>query len=321
MLQKSFRAGRTPMSNKRALIIGINGFVGAYLKKELADFGYEVYGCDCIAAKEENGFYQVDITDYNAVYNLIECIKPSYIFNLAAISSVGLSWEKPQTTISVNVCGTINILESVRRTAIEAKILLIGSSEEYAPSHKPVSEGDKLDAVNPYGISRITIEEFAAIYRSRYGLNITCVRAFNHTGLGQTPVFVLPSFIEQVANISKSKKDGSIKVGNISVYRDFSDVRDIVRAYRLIAESDEKLDVVNVGSGKAYKIEELLDFIISLSDRKIAVELDKERFRPADLPYCCCDNSLLKAKTGWQARYNILDTLKEMYGFKMKTAE
>ena len=161
------------------------------------------------------------------------------------------------------------------------------------------------------------IEEFAAMYRNRYDLDITCIRAFNHTGIGQTPVFVLPSFIEQVAKIALSDMDNQIKVGNISVYRDFSDVRDIVCAYRLIAESEEKIHVVNVGSGTAYKIEELLKYIISLSGKEIDVILDKERFRPADLPYCCCNNSLLKSKTNWQSKYNIFDTLKEMYNDKI----
>lgn len=307
------------MSKKKALIIGINGFVGAYLKKELACNGYEVYGCGSskVGSAIDENFYVADITDYDAIYGLISTIKPTHIFNLAAISSVGLSWEKPQATVNVNVCGTINILEAVRKIGLNTKILLIGSSEEYAPSNNPVSENDKLEAVNPYGISRIMIEQFAAMYRNRYGLDITCIRAFNHTGLGQTPVFVLPSFIEQVSKIALSKTAGQIKVGNISVYRDFSDVRDIVCAYRLIAECEEKLCVINVGSGVAYKIEELLKYIISLSGQQIDVVLDKERFRPADLPYCCCDNSLLKAKTNWQPKYNIFDTLKEMYDNKI----
>lgn len=131
-------------------------------------------------------------------------------------------------------------------------------------------------------------------------------------------MFVLPSFIEQVSKISLSKKSGIIKVGNISVYRDFSDVRDAVRAYRLIAECNEKINVINVGSGVAYKIEDLLKFIISLSDQHIDVVIDKERFRPADLPYCCCDNTLLKSKTSWSPHFNIFDTLKEMYLEKLR---
>lgn len=131
-------------------------------------------------------------------------------------------------------------------------------------------------------------------------------------------MFVLPSFIEQVSKISLSKKSGIIKVGNISVYRDFSDVRDVVRAYRLIAECNEKINVINVGSGVAYKIEDLLKFIISLSDQHIDVVIDKERFRPADLPYCCCDNTLLKSKTSWSPHFNIFDTLKEMYLEKLR---
>ena len=303
------------MIEKRALIVGINGFVGAYLERELAAHGYEVYGCDRVDnGKINNSFFQkIDITNFDSVYSLISLLKPTHILNLAAIISVGLSWEIPQTTVNVNVCGTINILESVKRLGLTTKVLLIGSSEEYAPSNEPVSESDELEAVNPYGISRIMIEEFAKIYSSRYGLNITCIRAFNHTGIGQLPVFVLSSFIEQVAKITLSKKPGAIKVGNIAVYRDFSNVRDIVCAYRLIAECSEAISVINVGSGVAYKIEDLLGFIISLSDQPIEVVTEKERFRPADLTYCCCDNRLLKEKTSWAPQFDIFDTLKEMY--------
>ncbi len=307
------------MNKKKALIIGVSGFVGPYLQKELLSHEYEVYGCDSMSAKQQaaENFSIVDITDYEAVCELIATVKPTHIFNLAAISSVGLSWEKPQITVNVNVCGTINILEAVRRTKIKTKILLVGSSEEYSSLNRPVSENDELDATNPYGISRIMIEEFAKLYRNRYGLDITCIRAFNHTGLGQTPVFVLPSFIEQVSQITLSKSSGIIKVGNISVYRDFSDVRDVVCAYRLIAECNEKIDAINVGSGVAYKIEDLLNFIISLSDQHIEVVVEKERFRPADLQYCCCNNALLKAKTNWRPQYHIYDTLREMYYKKL----
>lgn len=309
------------MSEKTVLIIGINGFVGSYLKNELESNGYKVYGCDCTIKNTRDDFFRVDITNFEEIYQLIKKLNPRYIYNLAAVSSVSFSWEHPQATINVNVCGTINILETIRKLNINSKVLLIGSSEEYAPSDKPVSESSRLEAVNPYGISRIMIEDFVRIYRLRYNMDIVCIRAFNHTGLGQTPVFVLPSFIDQVAKITLSNNCGKIKVGNITVYRDFSDVRDIVYAYRLIAECEEKLDVVNVGSGIAYKIEDLLKFIISLSNQNIEIVIDKERFRPADLPYCCCDNQLLKSKTNWVQKFNIFDTLKEMYHKKISDCQ
>lgn len=303
------------MNNKTALIIGIGGFVGPYLKKELNENNYIVYGCGRRTNNRSwsEDYVQLDITNSEEVLSLIEHIKPDLIFNLAAMSSVSLSWKEPQTAVNINVIGTLNILEAVRATNIDSRLILIGSSEEYAPSDKPVDENSKLEAVNPYGITRIVIEEFAEIYRDRYGLNITCIRAFNHTGPGQTSIFVLPSFIEQVANISLSKKPGQIKVGNLEVYRDFSDVRDVVVAYRLVAECSEKLKFVNVGSGKAHQLRELLNYIISLSDQSIEVAIDPDRFRPADLPFCCCDNSLLQKATGWQPKRVIFETLKEMY--------
>ena len=304
----------------KALIIGVGGFVGPYLENELVENEYEVYGCGYIPDDMKNyiNYYETDITNYEEVYKIFDETKPDVIFNLAAVSSVGLSWKKPQLTINVNVIGTINILEATSKVCPNARILLIGSSEEYAPSDKPVSEESELNPVNPYGISRITIEEFAKIYRLEYKLNITCIRAFNHTGLGQTPTFVLPSFVNQIAQITKSGKSGVIRVGNLEAYRDFSDVRDIVRAYRLIAECSEELKVVNVGSGKAHQVKELLEYIVSLSNQQITIELDSERFRPADLPYCCCKNTLLKESTGWKPEYEIYSTLKEMYNDALK---
>ena len=300
---------------KIALIIGVGGFVGPYLEQELSVNGYSVFGCGILSEELErrNNYYSTDITQYDEILNVFESLKPDVVFNLAAVSSVGLSWKKPQMTINVNVIGTVNILEAAAKVCPDAKIVLIGSSEEYAPSDKPVSENSPLDPVNPYGITRLAIEEFAKVYRGEHKLNITCVRAFNHTGLGQTDTFVLPSFIDQAALITLSQKAGKIRVGNLEAYRDFSDVRDVVKAYRLIAECEQELKVVNVGSGQAHQLHQLLEYIVSLSDQKIEIEIDPERFRPADLPYCCCDNTLLKNATGWAPEHDIFSTLQAMY--------
>jgi GDP-4-dehydro-6-deoxy-D-mannose reductase len=280
-----------------------------------------VYGSDVERAEtvlQDVRFFPADLLQGESVRNLVSKIQPNIIINLAAISSVGSSWNIPQTTISVNVVGALNILEAAKKLVNVPKVMFIGSSEEYEVSDKPINEQTKLNANNPYGISKVTQESFAKLYRERYGMKVYCVRPFNHTGIGQRDTFVLPNFCKQVAEIEKSGKAGIIKVGNLSAKRDFSHVKDIVRAYRMIIESDDCSQIYNVGSGKAYGIDEMLNYIISLSSQPISVEVEQERFRPVDTPIICCDNSLIKEKLGWEPKYTVFDVLKEMFCFNLK---
>lgn len=299
--------------NKKVLIFGISGFVGSYLAEEFNSHGYEVYGSDIARSekiREYVNFSECDILDGRKVSELINSVKPTHIVDLAAISSVGLSWKIPQKTVAVNVEGTLNILEAAKE--ISPRILLIGSSEEYAVSDEPISESTPLNANNPYGISKIMQEEFSKIYRERYGMKIFYVRAFNHTGVGQSDSFVLPSFCKQVAEIGKSGKPGVIKVGNLSAKRDFSHVKDIVRAYRTVIESDDCETVYNIGSGMAHGLDDILNYILKFSRQNISVEIDPERFRPVDTPIICCDNSLIREKLGWTSELSVFDALREM---------
>lgn len=300
---------------KTVLIFGILGFVGRYLAEEFHTNGYEVFGSDLhndANIPDYVNFYACNLLDGESVCNIIGRIKPSHIVNLAAISSVGASWNIPQDTMNVNVIGAINILEVARKQANLPRVMFIGSSEEYAASDKPLNEQSELNANNPYGISKVTQERFAELYRKQYGMKVYCVRPFNHTGVGQKDSFVLPSFCKQVAEIEKSGKPGMIKVGNLSVKRDFSHVKDIVRAYRMIIESD-KCTTYNVGSGTAYGLDEMLQFIIELSSQDIRVEVDKDRFRPVDTPIVCCDRSLIERELGWKPEFTVFEALREMY--------
>ena len=231
---------------------------------------------------------------------------------MAAISSVGMSWLIPKKTMEVNVLGSLNILEAVKKYCPKCKVLLIGSSEEYESKNTPLKEENMIDANNPYGISKIAQENFAKLYKEKYNIQIVCTRSFNHTGIGQLEQFVIPSFCKQVAEIEKSGKKGKIYVGNLSAYRDISDVRDVVKVYKNLLENETDKLIYNVGSGRAYKIEELLKYIISLSNQEIEIVIDKEKFRPIDIPYVCCDNT----KT---AKYfdntDIKETIKEIYEY------
>ena len=286
------------------------------MSQEFADAGYEVYGCDLKQVNNINNlnaFFEADLMDENSVEKIITKIAPDMIINLAAISSVGASWKIPQMTMSVNVNGALNVMEAARKQEKIPKIMFIGSSEEYEVSDKPIGENTKLNANNPYGISKMTQEKFAALYREQYGMKIYCVRPFNHTGVGQKDSFVLSSFCKQAAQIEKSGKPGIIKVGNLAARRDFSHVKDIVRAYRMIIESDDCTRIYNVGSGKAYGLDELLNYIIGLSSQDINVEVEEERFRPIDTPVICCDRSLIEKELGWKPEYTVFDALREMF--------
>ncbi|MDR3543892.1 MAG: GDP-mannose 4,6-dehydratase [Desulfosporosinus sp.] len=306
---------------KSVLIFGISGFVGQYLAQEFMINGYFVYGSDISkksGLQEEVQFYQADLMNTNEVEELVGKVSPDIIINLAAISSVGASWGIPQTTMSVNVIGALNVMGAARKCNPMPKVMFIGSSEEYEASDKPIGEDTPLNANNPYGISKMALEKFAQVYLERYGMEIYCVRPFNHTGIGQRDSFVLPSFCKQVAEIDKSGKPGVIKVGNLEAERDFSNVKDIVRAYRTIVESDDCTKVFNVGSGEAYSLFELLDYIVSLSSQQITVEVDPERFRPVDTPTICCDYSYIKAELGWEPEKSIFETLKEMFEYYVR---
>lgn len=301
---------------KKVLIFGIGGFVGSYLAREFLNCGYVVWGSDKVKSDllpAEVQFQEADLLIAEQVMDLMQKVSPDIVVNLAAISSVGASWNIPQATISVNVVGALNIMEAARKCSAMPKVMFIGSSEEYAASDAPITEKTPLDANNPYGISKMTQERFAQVYRERYGMKIYCVRPFNHTGVGQRDSFVLPSFCKQVAEIEKSGRSGVIKVGNLTAERDFSDVRDIVRAYRMIVESNDCAKIYNVGSGKAYSLTELLEYIVSLSNQKITVEVDPARVRPIDTPRICCDNSEIEKDLGWKPQYSIFDTLREIY--------
>ena len=309
---------RTNDNDRKVLIFGSSGFVGRYLAREFSDNGYSVYGADIIdsgSCASLSGFFPVDLLDYDAVEGLIRDISPDMLVNLAAISSVGMSWSIPQTTIRINVIGTLNILEAIRKQLPDAKILLVGSSEEYVISDYPMSEERPLDATNPYGISKATQEQFARMYREQYGMKVYCVRSFNHTGIGQRESFVLPSWCKQIAEIDRSGSAGCIKVGNLSVKRDFSHVRDVVRAYRMIVESDDCNLVYNVGSGKAYSLNELLEYICGLSDQSVSIQVDQALIRPTDQPVICCDNNLIKSLLGWEPEYTVFDALGELYSY------
>ena len=301
---------------EKVLIFGAGGFVGSYLSREFLEHGYAVVGSDKAMRGQlppEVAFHPADLLNAAEVEALVNAVGPDIVVNLAAISSVGASWGIPQTTIEVNVVGALNILEAARKAEKKPRILFVGSSEEYVITEQAIDEKTALNASNPYGISKVTQENFAALYREHYGLRVYCVRPFNHTGVGQRDSFVLPSFCKQVAAIEKSGQPGTIQVGNLNIERDFSHVKDIVRAYRMIVEQDDCRAIYNVGSGTAYNLTELLQYVTKLSQQPISIEVDPARFRPSDQPRICCDHRRITEELGWTPEYSVYDALREMY--------
>lgn len=266
----------------RTLVVGATGFVGGYLVRELESAGHSVV---------QANFSEFNLLNLEQVEKTVRDAAPDYVVNLAAVSSVGQSWKDPLMTVDVNIKGSLHLLDSIQKFAPKAKTLLIGSAEEYAPKDSPLKETDALEASNPYGITKVAQENFANLYRKKFGMQIVCTRSFNHTGVGQLLSFALPSFCKQVADMDRSGKPGKIYVGNLSAFRDFSDVEDVVHVYRMLLETENDYTVYNVGSGKAHSMRELLQMIIDLAKVQIEVVQDPEKMRPVDIPYLCADNS------------------------------
>lgn len=295
----------------KALIIGAGGFVGGYLISELYSQGWEVTATKLpheqitIHCGGEPSYRRadLDILDENAVRELLRDCRPDVIFHLAAQSSVALSWKKPALTADINIKGCIDLLEAVRAEELSPKILFIGSGEEYgyaANRPEPVDETVRPEPANIYAITKLTQNMIGELYCKAYGMDIISVRAFNHIGPGQLPQFVVADFCKQAADIKAGRHEPVMRVGNLSAKRDFTDVRDIVRAYAALAERGRAGETYNVGSGHAVSIQSVLDRIIGLSGAEIRVETDPAKLRPVDVPFIEPDISKLKRDTGWE---------------------
>jgi len=302
---------------KKALIIGISGFVGGYLAKELIDNGIEVYGADIKKGELNDNikFIRINLLEQGSIINALSDIRPDFIINLAAISSVKGSWDMPDVTFDVNVKGVINLFEAIRKVNLKSRVLLIGSSEQYGK----ITQGEKVDeeyalnALNPYGISKITQEKLAMMYKETYGIDVILVRAFNHTGPKQALGFVVPDFAKQIAELEMLNKEPVMYVGNLKAERDISDVRDIVKGYYALLIKGRSGEIYNIGSGTAHSMEYLLNSLIKLSSKKISVEIDEKKFRPVDTPRIVCNNDKIITDTGWKPEISIDKTLLDSY--------
>jgi GDP-4-dehydro-6-deoxy-D-mannose reductase len=290
----------------KALVTGASGFVGGYLGAHLGEEGDEVVGLD-----RDDG---LDITDRQGVADTFARHAPEVVYHLAALSHVGESWGSAQLVIETNVVGTLNVLDAARAAGTR-RVLVVGSAEEYGlvtgPPH-PLTEDEPLRPCTPYGASKVGAGFLALQAFLGTGLETIRVRAFNHTGPGQPPRFVVPALAHRVAQTERDSRDRSVVVGNLDPIREVNDVRDIVRAYRLLMVLGTPGDVYNVCGGVGVAVREVAQRLLAQATRPLELRVDPTLARPADVPVLVGDPSKLVATTGWQPRLTLDDTLTDM---------
>lgn len=307
------------------LITGANGFCGRHLATllEKSNVG-TVYGLSRKIPQElEVGHSKViykscDLMDYDSVLEVIKDVKPDYIFHLAADSSVASSWKNPTKMITNNIVSQINLFEAVHELGLSSKIVIACSSEEYGlvrESDLPVNENCNFNPLSAYAVSKVAQDMMGFQYYKSYNMNIVRIRAFNMTGPGRPPNYALSSFAKQIADIEKGIVENVIHVGNLNAMRDFIDIRDGVRAYLLVALKASPGSVYNLCSGKAYKLMDLLNYLVSLTKEEVKVEIDNSRFRPADIPVMVGDNTKIKKEINWAPEIDIHETLKDLLNY------
>jgi GDP-4-dehydro-6-deoxy-D-mannose reductase len=286
----------------RAYITGGEGFVGGWLQAHL-----QACGDDVVAPF-------VDITDGPAIRDAIVAARPDAVYHLAAVTSVGESWGAPQRTFEINAVGTLNVLEAARLVPGGPTVLLVCSAEVYGRVEEadlPLTEESPLRPVSPYAASKVAAEFLGLQAYLAHGLPVVRVRAFNHIGPGQAPAFVVSSLARQIAEV-RLRGGGVVKVGNLASRRDFTDVRDVVRAYRLLVERGEPGEVYNVCSGRAVAVEEVASQLIGLAGGDVRLEVDPERVRAVEVPVLRGEASRLAARTGWAPEIPLEDTLADI---------
>ncbi len=301
----------------KVLITGITGFAGSHLADYILAHtpAVEIHGTRRWRSKEDcanhlNGkvtFHECDITDAHNVYQVIEKIKPDKIFHLAAQSYILASWDSPAETFHTNVIGQCNLLESIKRlrpSGYDPVVQIAGSSEEYGKirqSDLPITEDTPLHPLSPYAVSKVAQDYMGFQYWQSFKIRVIRTRAFNHEGPRRGEVFVVSNFAKQIAEIEREVRKPVVYVGNLEAIRDFTDVRDTVRAYWQATEQCEPGDVYNICSGRGYRIGELLEMLLKLSkNRDIEVKTDPARLRPSDVPVLIGDSTKFRKITGWK---------------------
>jgi GDP-4-dehydro-6-deoxy-D-mannose reductase len=317
------------------LITGITGFVGGYLAKALARGGEGggkpevpgVFGTSFPQAPPASAghIFHLDLRIECDVRDLVRRVRPDWVFHLAAVSNVRSSWQARRETLETNVLGTQNLLEAVRLEAPQARVLFVSSSDVYGVAEEgeaPLAEGRPFRVTNPYAYSKAAGEMMCGFYERVEGLDIVIARPFPHTGPGQAPDFVCADWARQVVRIERGESEPVLRVGNLDVRRDFSDVRDVVEAYVALMRKGRRGEVYNVCSGRAIALREILDFLVGEAQvagggnteqsLTIRVEVDPAKLRKTDVPLLIGDNHKIVGETGWSPRIPIAQTLRDL---------
>lgn len=288
-------------------VTGARGFVGPHLVSHLEESGDEVESLD------RQGTRAVDVTDPDAVRARLREARPEVVYHLAALSHVGESWKSPATSLRVNAEGTLNVLRACTDLSV-ARVVVVLSSEEYGrvtPADLPLTEDSPLRPVTPYGAAKAAADMLALQAFLGDGLSTIRVRPFGHTGPGQTDRFVVPALAQRIARAERDEVD-EIPVGSLDAVRDLTDVRDVVRAYRLLAERGEPGEVYNVCSGTGVSVQEVADRLLAAAHRPIRLVTDPDLVRPVEVPRLVGSNDRLRAATGWTPEIPLGKTLADV---------
>lgn len=301
------------------LLTGADGFVGKVIVPMLAKCGIEFTCAVSEPRHVSNGdWHTFNLLDKGSIDRLIEKVKPTHVLHLAGISHVPTSFEQPELTWQVNVMGTLSLLESLKRHSPECFFCFVSSSEVYGESFKigkPLTEEAPLAPMNPYAASKAAGELLTAQY-SRQGMKCVVLRPFNHIGAGQSEAFVTSAFAKQIAEIElDSNRPAKIQVGNLDAYRDFLHVSDVCRAYIAIIRGSSRINsgtTLNISSGEAVQIREILNNLLSMSRKKISVLSDESRMRPSDIPLAQGDNARIRLYVNWSPQVTLNESLSEV---------
>jgi len=309
----------------RVLLTGIAGFAGSHLAEYLLrETTVEVHG---VVHRHDRRIQHLvsqlhlhrgDLRNALWVSELIQTIQPDVMLHLAAWSDVGGSWQQPWTTYELNIQCQLNLMEALRRWTPTCRTLVVTSNEVYGlvqPEDLPIDEATPFRPNSPYGVSKVAQDMMALQYWYSHRLPTIRVRSFNHIGPDQADDFVASAFARQIVEIEAGLRAPIVTVGNLDAQRDFTDVRDVVRAYWLLLERGEAGEVYNVGSGQSHPVRWLLETLLALASTPVEISVDPARLRPSDVPISTCDNRRLVATTGWQPQIALRDTLRDLLNF------
>ena len=312
----------------RILITGITGFIGSHLAEYCLDRGgVEVFGTvlshhlgDELKRiehiKDKIQLFECNLTNRIAIDRVLVKVKPDKIFHSAAQSFVLVSWHSPEDTLHNNIMSQLNLFEAIKELKLDPIIQIAGSSEEYGlvkEDEIPIKEDNPLRPLSPYAVSKVAQDKLAYQYHKSYGLKTVITRCFNTEGPRRGRQFVISTFADQIAKIEKELQKPEIYVGNLDAYRDFTHVKDIVKALWLSTEKCKFGEPYNIGSGKIHQIKEVLETLLSFTEKQIEIKKDPKRMRPSDVPILLCDSTKFRDTTGWEPKIDfktiLLDTL------------